>query len=633
MASKKAKKTSRPTVDQSDANPPAASPEDLRQQRQRAQMLSGHRESVESICVAIILALLFRSFIAEAFVIPTGSMAPVLMGAHKDLFCDQCNHNFQVGASIEQRDPQTMQGAVGRVQSVVAGRCPNCKKRNDLHLASNRNHETFSGDRILVSKFAYALAEPKRWDVIVFKYPGNPKQNYIKRLIGLPDETLRVHHGDIFTRPKGQAEFTIARKPDHKVLPTSHLIFDSDYQPSALLDSEFPSRLQPWQTAATAPPGDGWQVQKSANGLLAKVAPGSERQWLRYYHNIPTDDEWERAVQGGKLDSVDPYRSRAITDFYAYNSYFTVDRDQIRDNTGRLRASYRDGELPARIYDNGESTGSLHWVGDLTFEVDLSTDRGAKELTLEIIEAGVRYRCAIDMTNGKATLSIEGDELELFDHQVSTVSADTAIRAGKKYSLRFSNVDEQLRLWINNKSIVFDSPATFNPRNFQTRHDSRPHFTTAHPLDAAPVGIAAMGGETTITRFRLFRDQYYIATLGSMPMNDYAWGNLPTVRSTLSDPTAWDESGIWEKRQQIEFVLEADQFFPMGDNSPESKDARCWVDATFGEVPDQDAYLYAKASYVPRDLLVGKALAVFWPHVWNRPIPYTPNLRRVRLIR
>ncbi|MFM7846121.1 MAG: S26 family signal peptidase [Planctomycetota bacterium] len=42
------------------------------------------RETIESVLVAIILALLFRTFIGEAFVIPTGSMAPTLMGNHKD---------------------------------------------------------------------------------------------------------------------------------------------------------------------------------------------------------------------------------------------------------------------------------------------------------------------------------------------------------------------------------------------------------------------------------------------------------------------------------------------------------------------------------------------------------------------
>ena len=48
------------------------------------QSLFGHaavRETIESIVVALVLAFLFRTFEAEAFVIPTGSMAPTLMGA------------------------------------------------------------------------------------------------------------------------------------------------------------------------------------------------------------------------------------------------------------------------------------------------------------------------------------------------------------------------------------------------------------------------------------------------------------------------------------------------------------------------------------------------------------------------
>ena len=86
---------------------------------------------------------------------------------------------------------------------VVAGVCPNCRHVNSLDLAGDSNHATFNGDRILVSKFTYMLSEPERWDVIVFKYPGNPKQNYIKRLVGLPNETLTLRHGDVYARPTG----------------------------------------------------------------------------------------------------------------------------------------------------------------------------------------------------------------------------------------------------------------------------------------------------------------------------------------------------------------------------------------------------------------------------------------------
>ena len=61
------------------------------------------RETIESIIVAFVLAFLFRTFEAEAFVIPTGSMAPTLMGKHKDLDCPECKCPYQVSASDDEQ--------------------------------------------------------------------------------------------------------------------------------------------------------------------------------------------------------------------------------------------------------------------------------------------------------------------------------------------------------------------------------------------------------------------------------------------------------------------------------------------------------------------------------------------------
>ncbi len=108
------------------------------------------RETVESIVVAIILALLFRGFVAEMFVIPTGSMAPALMGAHKDIYCPQCGNQYQVNASVEDRAPKVVAGTI----------CDNCRYWHGLDLMSGSNDATFSGDRIMVSKFSYTLFEP-----------------------------------------------------------------------------------------------------------------------------------------------------------------------------------------------------------------------------------------------------------------------------------------------------------------------------------------------------------------------------------------------------------------------------------------------------------------------------------------
>src|SRR6185436_595242 len=73
------------------------------------------------------------------------------------------------------------------------------------------------GDHIFVSKFAYGvgipftntkilqLARPKRGDVIVFKYPLDQNTDYIKRVVGLPGETVEVRRNEVFINGKSMA--------------------------------------------------------------------------------------------------------------------------------------------------------------------------------------------------------------------------------------------------------------------------------------------------------------------------------------------------------------------------------------------------------------------------------------------
>ena len=53
------------------------------------------------------------------------------------------------------------------------------------------------GDRILVDRSAYANGGPKRGDIIVFKYSVNPQRAFVKRLIGLPGETVEIRDGRV----------------------------------------------------------------------------------------------------------------------------------------------------------------------------------------------------------------------------------------------------------------------------------------------------------------------------------------------------------------------------------------------------------------------------------------------------
>jgi signal peptidase I len=201
------------------------------------------RETVESVVIAFVLAFLFRTFEAEAFVIPTGSMAPTLMGRHKDYECPVCGHWYQVSAS-EEIDQETNRSTG---QYVLAGTCPMCRFTADLgrNNPQRKDYPAYDGDRILVGKFAYQFAEPQRWDVAVFKYPGHAVTNYIKRIVGLPGEMVVIRNGDIFINgPADPQRLEIARKPPDKLLAMLQLVFDNQYMPH-LASYGFPSRWQP----------------------------------------------------------------------------------------------------------------------------------------------------------------------------------------------------------------------------------------------------------------------------------------------------------------------------------------------------------------------------------------------------
>jgi signal peptidase I len=104
------------------------------------------REYFESIVVAVVLALFIRTFVVQAFKIPTGSMEPNLL----------------------------------------------------------------VGDHLLVNKFVFApvatdvermllpMREIRRGDIVVFKFPEEPERDFIKRVIGLPGDTLEMKNRQLF---------------------------------------------------------------------------------------------------------------------------------------------------------------------------------------------------------------------------------------------------------------------------------------------------------------------------------------------------------------------------------------------------------------------------------------------------
>ena len=121
-------------------------------------------ENVEAIAISIAMALILKFFIIEAYQIPTGSMQPTILGDR------------------------------------AAG----------IH------------DRVLADKLITMLRDPLRWEVMIFRFPLDERRLYVKRIVGLPGETLEVLGGDIWVDGR------IARKPDHVNASVLKTIADDD---------------------------------------------------------------------------------------------------------------------------------------------------------------------------------------------------------------------------------------------------------------------------------------------------------------------------------------------------------------------------------------------------------------------
>lgn len=72
------------------------------------------------------------------------------------------------------------------------------------------------GELLLINKLAYKIGNPHHGDVIVFHYPGNPAEDYIKRLIGLPGDEIKVDGGLVYINGQSQDEPYISAPPAYQ---------------------------------------------------------------------------------------------------------------------------------------------------------------------------------------------------------------------------------------------------------------------------------------------------------------------------------------------------------------------------------------------------------------------------------
>ena len=251
--------------------------------------------------------------------------------------------------------------------------------------------------------------------MIVFKYPFNAKQNFIKRLIGLPGETVLIKRGDIFIKRPDEDEFQIARKPDHKLRAMLQLVDDTKYISKSLIEVGWPKRWQPWaadgQDAASF-----WTSDDDGHSYTVHGEPDRDI-WLRYHHVVPGPDDWltDSAVDRDGREAIGAGRICGGVD----HRFLCLQRVHFDRPLQPEEISIPEGapeDLPRSRFGGPSlhpfGTLGLHWVGDLALDSDVDIQSDSGELLLQLTKGGVAYLCRIDIATGQATLSISGGDGE-----------------------------------------------------------------------------------------------------------------------------------------------------------------------------------------------------------------------------
>lgn len=252
-------------------------------------------DTVISVIFALSVAFLFRAYVIEAFVIPTGSMAPTLLGAHYTARSPRTGAVFAVDRRLTEhsRDATVRDPFSGETLSVPGAR--------------------LDGDRIFVRKRTPLSPPPDRFDVVVFRSPTEPDERVIKRLVGTAGEQIALVDGDVFVRdaqwvspgrtPTWQEpNWRIARKPDRVQREVWQPVFDQARVP---LGEEH--GFGPWipEGAWAAGPGVYRFEGEGAGSLRWDGATWEIRD--RYAYNDVDPRRDQRLGPGGARGGLSPY--------------------------------------------------------------------------------------------------------------------------------------------------------------------------------------------------------------------------------------------------------------------------------------------------------------------------------------
>ena len=538
------------------------------------------KETIESIIIALILAFTFRAYVVEAFVIPTGSMAPTLLGKHLRAQCQQCGFHFLTDIPRDSTAANRMGRQItGHLDRDYAAACPMCRFSNTL----KRGTAPASGDRILVHKYIYNFSNPRRWDVVVFKNPMDPKINYIKRLVGLPNEEIHLLDGNIYVRSTQN-----------------------------ITGNEGDEQTSPWQIARKTSPDSNpnWEaIQRTV--------------WQPIYHSryIPLDSEhqyptnrwsapWKPEPNNNKLWQLEPQQRG-----YRYTG----------NDTGVLRfdfqaaSDHRIGDIYPynQHYFASENPRYIEEIEDIRISVIIEPQQRGQELTLattarldESDASQPQTLAATIQRDGEIILSAtdpSGRQRVLQTRQAKPLPAETSTKIELWY------VDQEAIIWINGKPVLrWDYTMSLAELKRRTAPDRVPN-----------ISVQIRGGPATIHSIELDRDLYYSAFAATNG------GRIQPARGGLQRRPNKPAAG----KEPVN--LGPNQYFCIGDNGPRSHDGRYWssvnpwiTDRLFDGEKDRQGI-------VPRDLMMGRAFFVYFPAPYRmreNGISFLPNFGDMRFI-
>lgn len=553
----------------------------------------GILETVQSLVVAFVIAMTFRAFVTEGFVIPTGSMAPTLLGKHVRFEPPESGTDFAAGVDQTATGERIQRASAPSLGPEAYGSA--VSGRPDLSIRA--------GDRILVHKSLYPFKGPDRFDVVVFKNPTDPNGpagNYIKRLVGLPNEAIWLVDGDVFAAPADGGEdgaldasdFRVARKPLHVQQAVWQEIQHVDH----------------------VPPGGGGATS------IADFAWYGGDDWSF----DEADRTWRTDGSDASALDWDP-RLRPIDDWAPYNQLGNAGfMDTFATSDVRVAATITPAE------DGGR----------MVMRIDALDHRF--EWILEGRTATVRmvHMDWVDLGNAE-------ELARRWDAAIREHGRDL-LRADRPARVECWHADQALSLHVNGREVArleYDwTPRTrlehaTNAPATSDALDDLGELALRRPARQPMLALRIGGAPARIDRLDVDRDIHYRThAIVGQPSS----GTLRpmTVSSAADDNPAWP--GVDPVRPNdlarathpaSVQILGPDHFFMCGDNSGASSDSRMWGHPH----PIVAANIDAAPFVVHRSLLLGKAWVVYFPS----PLPitsdgrfrYVPDAGRMRFIR